>query len=90
MTDPATQSIPTEDGNDPASEFIQSMITALPGANAVGKSRAAHLQWYESLSEENQMHVRDKLREEIAKVREQFGKRSNVFSAQSVRLRDHG
>jgi hypothetical protein len=90
MIDPAVQNTLTEQGNDPASDFIQSMISALPGVGPVGKSRAAHRQWYESLSEEDQMKVRDKLREEIAKVREQFGRRSNAVSAQSVRLRDHG
>ena len=90
MMDPAVMDVRAEEGADPASEFIESMISSLPGSGPVGKSRAAYRQWYESLSEVDQMHVRDKLREEISRIRADFGKRSNAHSAHSIRLRDHG
>ena len=90
MTEPAAKDIRAEDGSDPASDFVQSMISALPGSSAVGKSREAQRQWYESLSEVDQMMVRDKIRDEISRIRAQFGRRSNAVSAQPLRLRDHG
>ncbi len=90
MMDPVRKDSRAEEGYDPAADFIQTLISTLPGMGPVGKSREAHRQWYESLSEGDQMKVRDKLREEIARVRSQFGKRSNILSAQLIRLRDHG
>jgi uncharacterized protein with von Willebrand factor type A (vWA) domain len=89
--DPAVKDIRTEEAADPASDFVQSIISALPGSSAVAKSRQAQRQWYESLSEEEQMQVRDKLREEISRVRAQFGKRTDSLSSPyPIRLRDHG
>jgi len=89
--DPAIKDTRAEDGKDPASEFVQSIISALPGSSAVEKSRQAQRQWYESLSQEQQMQVRDKLRAEISRVRAQFGKRTDsVPSHYPIRLRDHG
>ncbi|MFK3794814.1 MULTISPECIES: hypothetical protein [unclassified Pseudomonas] len=90
MTDPAAKDIRAEDGSDPASDFVQSMISALPGSSPVGRSREAQRQWYESLSEEEQMMVRDKIRAEIFRIRSEFGRRSNAVSAHPFRLRDHG
>lgn len=90
MTDPAAKGIRVQEGSDPASDFVQSMIAALPGSSPVGRSREAQRQWYESLSEEDQMMVRDKIRAEIARIRSGFGRRSNAVSAQPLRLREHG
>lgn len=89
--DPAVKDIGIEEGADPASDFVQSIISTLPGSGAVAKSREAQRQWYESLSQEQQMQVRDRIRQEISRVRAQFGKRADsVPSHYPVRLRDHG
>lgn len=90
MTDPVLKDMHAEEGPDPASEFVQSMISSLPGAGSVEKSRAAQRQWYESLSEEDQMRVRDKIRQEISRIRSQFGKRTESVSSHPIRLRDYG
>ena len=88
--DPAVNNTHTENGHDAASDFVDSIISALPGTGPIQKSRAAHRQWYESLPMEDQMKVRDRLREEIARVRAQFGKRTNGVSASPTRFREHG
>jgi hypothetical protein len=89
--DPAVKDIRIEEGADPASDFVQSIISTLPGSGAVAKSREAQRQWYESLSQEQQMQVRDRIRQEISRVRAQFGKRTDAVSTHyPVRLRDHG
>jgi hypothetical protein len=36
------------------------------------------------------MLVRDKLREEIARIRGEFGKKRDASSISALRLRDHG
>lgn len=90
MTSPATNEIPAEAGSDPASEFVHSMIASLPGASPVGRDREAQRQWYESLSPEQQMVVRDRLREEITRIRSASGRRSSGLSTYPSRLRDHG
>jgi hypothetical protein len=88
--DPAAQDNRAEDGTDPASDFVQSLLSALPGREHDASTRAAQRRWYESLSEHDQMLVRDKLREEIARIRGEFGKKRDVSSITALRLRDHG
>lgn len=90
---PAVQDPLAEEGSDPASNFIQSIISTLPGSptgGTVGRTREAQRQWYESLSEEDQMRVRDSIREEISRIRAQFGKRLAPVSSHAIRLRDYG
>jgi hypothetical protein len=88
--DPAVTDTRAEEGSDPASDFIASMISSLPGSGAIGKSREAQRQWYESLSQEQQMQVRDRIRAEISRIRSQFGKRTDSIAAPAVRFRDYG
>lgn len=88
--DPAVDKPNISDGQDPASAFIQSMISTLPGLGTAGTSREAQRRWYESLGEEDQMMVRDRIREEIARIRGQLGRRSGALSPHTTRLRHHG
>jgi hypothetical protein len=88
--DPAVKDSCTEEKSDPASDFIASMIASLPGVACVEKNREAQRHWYESLSEVEQMHVRDKIRAEISRIRAGFGKRTESIPAPPVRFRDHG
>lgn len=89
--DPAVKDTRTEQEADPASDFIASMIASLPGVACVAKSREAQRHWYESLSEVEQMHVRDRIRAEISRIRASFGKRTeSVSMPPAARLRDYG
>lgn len=88
--DPAAQDTRAEDGTDPASDFVQSILSALPDRGHDASTRSAQRRWYESLSEHDQMLVRDKLREEIARIRGEFGKKRDASSISALRLRDHG
>lgn len=88
--DPAAKDNRAEDGTDPASDFVQSILSALPDRGRDASARSAQRRWYESLSEHDQMRVRDKLREEIARIRGEFGKKRDASSISALRLRDHG
>jgi hypothetical protein len=88
--DPAVKDNRAEDGPDPASDFVQWILSNLPNRGGDEKSRLDQRRWYDSLSEEGQMQVRDRLREEISRVRAQFGKRSNTAHAHPVHIRDYG
>jgi hypothetical protein len=88
--DPAAKDIRAEDGTDPASDFVQSILSTLPKGGCEATTRMAQRRWYESLSEQDQMHVRDKLREDISRIRAEFGKKRDSSSITALRLRDHG
>ncbi|WP_062387631.1 hypothetical protein [Pseudomonas abietaniphila] len=88
--DPAAKENRAEDGTDPASDFVRSILSTLPERGHDASTRSAQRRWYESLSEQDQMLVRDMLREEIARIRAEFGKKRDVSSITALRLRDHG
>jgi hypothetical protein len=72
------------------SELTAENILANDNQDLHSKDRGLQRRWYNSLSEEEQADVRDKIRSEILRIRSELGRRTEAIYPLPVRRRDHG
>lgn len=56
----------------------------------LSKDRDFHIRWYNALPTDSQAEVRDKIREEILRIRSEFGKRTEPLYPLPIRRREQG
>jgi hypothetical protein len=74
---------------EPLSDFNTETLAA-KNHDDLSKDRELHIRWYNALPADSQAEVRDKIREEILRIRSEFGKRTEPLYPIPIRRREQG
>jgi hypothetical protein len=80
----------TDPMEEQLSDFSAERILAAKNHDELTKDRSFHIRWYNALPADSQAEVRDKIREEILRIRSEFGRRTAPLYPLPEKLSEQG